>query len=105
MPLIYKICATCGNRYGTFRTQSKHCSNACRQKSYRDSKQREALDDTKMTMIIGNISLNFVGLNPATDKEKLKADLLAVLEADGFLTEIENFDTSLMTRPFPVLHV
>ncbi|UOF21943.1 hypothetical protein [Pseudomonas syringae] len=36
MPLIYKFCETCQSRYGTFRSQRKHCSNACRQRAYRN---------------------------------------------------------------------
>lgn len=36
MPLIYKFCETCHSRYGTFRSQRKHCSNACRQQAYRN---------------------------------------------------------------------
>lgn len=98
------ICPQCGKQHKVKRKTKVYCSALCRTNAYH-ARQRAESDETKMTMVIGEISLNFVGLNPATDKEKLKADLLALLAADGFLAEIENFDTSLMTRPFPELYV
>jgi hypothetical protein len=41
MPLIYKFCETCGVRYGTFRIKRKHCSNACRQRAYRNARDSQ----------------------------------------------------------------
>ncbi|MCF7533778.1 hypothetical protein [Pseudomonas petrae] len=79
MPLIYKFCETCGARYGTFRSQRKHCSNACRQRAYRESQATTVHDETTLTLQFGRVTVKLVDLDPASDKESLRRTIIEVL--------------------------
>lgn len=80
MPIIYKFCETCGARYGTFNSQQKYCSNACRQRAYRESQATAVHDEATLTLKFGKFTVKIDQLDPASDKESLRR---AVIEALG----------------------
>lgn len=80
MPMVYKFCETCEARYGTFSSQQKYCSNACRQRAYRESQATAVHDETTLTLKFGKFTVKIDQLDPASDKESLRR---AVIEALG----------------------